>query len=350
MRSRVPCQYSVRERWARRTGLRARPDVTWAVHGEGDTGYPRPMDDIIEISDVSKTYASGFAALKRIDLTIRRGEIFALLGPNGAGKTTLISIVCGIVRASSGRVTVDGHDIVKDWRKARSLVGLVPQELTTDAFETVWNTVSFTRGLFGLQANPGHLEKVLRALSLWDKRNSRIMTLSGGMKRRLLIAKALAHEPRVLFLDEPTAGVDVDLRHDMWQLVSQLRDDGVTVILTTHYIEEAEEMADRVGVINKGELVLVRDKGDLMSEFGSKRLSLRLLRPLTEVPAALTGWRLELSEDGGELTYVYDAKDARDGVGGFLDRVREAGIEFTDLGTSERSLEDIFVSLVRQPS
>ncbi len=305
------------------------------------------MDDIIEITGVSKTYTSGFTALKGIDLTIRRGEIFALLGPNGAGKTTLIGIICGIVRASSGRVMVDGHDIVRDWRRARSLIGLVPQELTTDAFESVWNTVSFTRGLFGLPANPTHLESVLRALSLWDKRDSRIMTLSGGMKRRLLIAKALAHEPRVLFLDEPTAGVDVDLRHDMWQLISRLRAGGATVILTTHYIEEAEEMADRVGVINKGELVLVRDKADLMREFGSKRLSLRLRRPLARVPPALEGWRLELSGDGGELTYIYDARDVCEGVGDFLDRVRDAGIEFTDLGMTESSLEDIFVSLVR---
>lgn len=305
------------------------------------------MGGIIEISGVSKTYASGFVALKEVNLSIDRGEIFALLGPNGAGKTTLISIVCGIVRASSGRVVVDGHDIVRDWRAARSLIGLVPQELTTDAFESVWNTVSFTRGLFGLRAKPAHIESVLRALSLWDKRDSRIMTLSGGMKRRLLIAKALAHEPRVLFLDEPTAGVDVDLRHDMWQLVSRLRAEGVTVILTTHYIEEAEEMADRVGVINKGELVLVRNKTDLLREFGSKRLSLRLRRPLGEVPAALAPWRLELSPDGGELIWLYDAREASAGVGEFLERVREAGIEFTDLATAESSLEDIFVSLVR---
>jgi ABC-2 type transport system ATP-binding protein len=306
------------------------------------------MQDVIEISGVSKTYASGFVALKPIDLSIRRGEIFALLGPNGAGKTTLISIVCGIVRASSGKVTVDGNDIVRDWRMARSLIGLVPQELTTDAFESVWNTVSFTRGLFGLRAAPAHIERVLRALSLWDKKDSRIMTLSGGMKRRLLIAKALAHEPRILFLDEPTAGVDVDLRHDMWQLVSRLRAEGVTVILTTHYIEEAEEMADRVGVINKGELVLVRDKADLMHEFGTKRLSLRLRRPLASLPAALAGWQLELSGDGRELTLIYDAKDARDGVSRFLDAVRQEGIEFSDLGTTESSLEDIFVTLVRQ--
>jgi len=306
------------------------------------------MDTIVDVCGVSKTYASGFTALKGVDLAIRRGEIFALLGPNGAGKTTLISIVCGIVRASSGKVAVDGHDIVRDWRRARSLVGLVPQELTTDAFESVWNTVSLTRGLFGLRADPAHLEKVLRALSLWDKRNSRIMTLSGGMKRRLLIAKALAHEPRILFLDEPTAGVDVDLRHDMWQLVNRLRADGVTVILTTHYIEEAEEMADRVGVINRGELVLVRDKADLMREFGNKRLSLRLRHPLGSVPEALSAWRLELSADGGELTYLYDARDASEGVARFLDEVRAAGIEFSDLETTESSLEDIFVSLVRQ--
>ena len=306
------------------------------------------MEDVIEIAGVSKKYATGFVALKQIDLSIRRGEIFALLGPNGAGKTTLINIVCGIVRPSSGRVTVDGNDIVRDWRMARSLIGLVPQELTTDAFESVWNTVSFTRGLFGLRANPAHIEKVLRALSLWDKKDSRVMTLSGGMKRRLLIAKALAHEPRILFLDEPTAGVDVDLRHDMWQLVSRLRAEGVTVILTTHYIEEAEEMADRVGVINKGELVLVRDKADLMHELGSKRLSLRLRRPLAEVPQALAAWKLELAGDGSELTFIYDAKDARDGIGEFLEAVRQAGIEFTDLGTTESSLEDIFVTLVRQ--
>ena len=305
------------------------------------------MDGIIDIAGVSKTYASGFVALKEVDLTIRRGEIFALLGPNGAGKTTLISIVCGIVRATSGHVTVDGHDIVRDWRAARSLIGLVPQELTTDAFESVWNTVSFTRGLFGLRAKPAHIESVLRALSLWEKKDSRIMMLSGGMKRRLLIAKALAHEPRILFLDEPTAGVDVDLRHDMWQLISRLRGEGVTVILTTHYIDEAEEMADRVGVINKGELVLVRNKTDLLHELGTKRLSLRLRRPLTQVPEALTGWRLELASDGSELSCLYDAKHVRDGVGEFLDRVREAGIEFTDLSTTETSLEDIFVSLVR---
>jgi ABC-2 type transport system ATP-binding protein len=306
------------------------------------------MEDMIEISGVSKTYASGFVALKKIDLSIRRGEIFALLGPNGAGKTTLINIVCGIVRSSSGRVLVDGHDIIRDWRKARSLIGLVPQELTTDAFESVWNTVSFTRGLFGMRAKPTHIERVLRALSLWERRDSRIMTLSGGMKRRLLIAKALAHEPRVLFLDEPTAGVDVDLRHEMWQLVSRMRAEGVTVILTTHYIEEAEEMADRIGVINKGELVLVKDKADLMREFGTKRLSLRLLQPLTRVPEALAAWHLELASDGRELTLLYDARHESAGVGVFLEAVRYAGIEFTDLATTESSLEDIFVTLVRQ--
>jgi ABC-2 type transport system ATP-binding protein len=305
------------------------------------------MDGIIEISGLSKKYASGFVALKGVDLTIDRGEIFALLGPNGAGKTTLISIVCGIVRATAGRVLVDGNDIVRDWRAARSLIGLVPQELTTDAFESVWNTVSFTRGLFGLRANPAHIESVLRALSLWDKKDSRVMTLSGGMKRRLLIAKALAHEPRVLFLDEPTAGVDVELRHDMWQLVRRLRAEGVTVILTTHYIEEAEEMADRVGVINKGELVLVRNKADLLHEFGTRRLSLRLRRPLTQIPAALSAWPLELSSDGNELICLYDSKNTGAGVGEFLEQVRQAGIEFTDLTTTESSLEDIFVSLVR---
>jgi ABC-2 type transport system ATP-binding protein len=306
------------------------------------------MDDVIEIAGVSKTYATGFNALQGIDLSIRRGEIFALLGPNGAGKTTLINIVCGIARATTGKVLVDGHDIVRDWRRARSLIGLVPQELTTDAFESVWSTVSFTRGLFGMRANPAHIESVLRALSLWDKRDSRIMTLSGGMKRRLLIAKALAHEPRILFLDEPTAGVDVNLRHEMWQLVSRMRAEGVTVILTTHYIEEAEEMADRIGVINGGELLLVKDKADLMKEFGSKRLTLRLRRPLAQLPEALTAWHLELSDDGRELTLFYDARHANGGVDLFLDRVRQAGIEFTDLGTMESSLEDIFVSLVRQ--
>jgi ABC-2 type transport system ATP-binding protein len=306
------------------------------------------MEDVIEISGLSKKYSSGFVALKGVDLTIRRGEIFALLGPNGAGKTTLISIVCGIVRATAGRVLVDGHDIVQEWRAARSLIGLVPQELTTDAFESVWNTVSFTRGLFGLRANPAHIESVLRALALWEKKDSRIMTLSGGMKRRLLIAKALAHEPRILFLDEPTAGVDVDLRHDMWQLVSRLRGQGVTVILTTHYIEEAEQMADRVGVINKGELVLVRNKADLLHELGTRRLSLRLRQPLARIPEALAGWRLELSSDGSELTCLYDAKHVRDGVGEFLEKVRDAGIAFTDLTTTETSLEDIFVSLVRE--
>jgi ABC-2 type transport system ATP-binding protein len=306
------------------------------------------MDNIIDIAGLSKRYSSGFVALKEVDLAIRRGEIFALLGPNGAGKTTLISIVCGIVRATTGRVLVDGHDIVRDWRAARSLIGLVPQELTTDAFESVWNTVTFTRGLFGLRAKPAHIESVLRALALWDKKDSRIMTLSGGMKRRLLIAKALAHEPRILFLDEPTAGVDVDLRHDMWQLVSRLRGEGVTVILTTHYIEEAEEMADRVGVINKGELVLVRNKADLLHEFGSRRLTLHLTHPVAQVPEALAAWRLELSSDGRELTCFYDSKHVGDGVGQFLERVRQAGIEFTDLATTESSLEDIFVSLVRE--
>src|SRR5487761_1770506 len=265
------------------------------------------MNPAISISHLSKTSASGFQALKDVSLDIRHGEIFALLGPNGAGKTTLINIVCGIVRPTGGKVTVDGHDILSDYRAARTLIGLVPQELTTDAFETPPATMRLSRGLFGKPSNPAHIEKVLKQLSLWDKRDSRIVTLSGGMKRRVLIAKALAHEPRILFLDEPTAGVDVDLRHDMWQLVSRLRGEGVTVILTTHYIDEAEEMADRVGVINKGELMLVRNKADLLHELGSKRLSLRLRQPLARGPEALAAWRLELASDGSELTCLYDA-------------------------------------------
>ena len=309
------------------------------------------MNDIIEICGVSKTYASGFTALKGVDLAVRRGEIFALLGPNGAGKTTLISIVCGIVRPSSGRVRVDGHDIVSGWRKTRSLIGLVPQELTTDAFESVWNTVSFTRGLFGLRANPAHLEQVLRALSLWDKRHSRIMTLSGGMKRRLLIAKALAHEPRILFLDEPTAGVDVDLRHDMWQLVSRLRGEGVTVILTTHYIEEAEEMADRIGVIRRGELVLVEEKHALMRKLGSKELTLHLREPLATLPDALARHGLALAEEGHALVYTYDANEPDEdqaGIAELLADLEAAGIGFKDLHTRQSSLEEIFVSLVKE--
>ena len=301
---------------------------------------------IISISGVSKTYASGFQALKNIDLEIRRGEIFALLGPNGAGKTTLIGVVCGIVTASAGTVTVDGHDIVTDYRAARSLIGLVPQELHTDAFETVWATTSYSRGLFGKRKNPAHIEKVLRDLSLFDKKDSQIITLSGGMKRRVLIAKALAHEPQILFLDEPTAGVDVELRKDMWQVVRALRASGVTVILTTHYIEEAEEMADRVGVINKGEIILVEDKAELMRKLGKKQLTLQLQKKLDAVPAGLAH-RLALSPDGLELTYNYDTKGERTGITSLLDELRAANIRFKDLRTTQSSLEEIFVSLVQ---
>jgi len=307
-----------------------------------------PMQSIVTIAGVSKTYASGFHALKTIHLTIRRGEIFALLGPNGAGKTTLISIVCGIVTASAGSVLVDGHDIVADYRAARSTIGLVPQELSTDAFETVWNTVSFSRGLFGKPANPAHIEKTLKALSLWDKKGSKIITLSGGMKRRLMIAKALSHEPQVLFLDEPTAGVDVTLRRDMWQLVRELRDTGVTIILTTHYIEEAEEMADRIGVINKGELVLVEDKAELMRKLGSKQLTLHLAAPLAQLPPALGSYDLALSGDGNELTYTYDTQRERGGIVSLLKDLGAAGIGFKDLHTTQSSLEDIFVGLLKE--
>ena len=310
--------------------------------------YRRGMQPVIAIADLSKTYASGFRALKHIDLDIRRGEIFALLGPNGAGKTTLISTICGIVRLTEGRVTVDGHDIVRDYRAARTLIGLVPQELTTDAFETVWNTVSFTRGLFGRPPNPAHIEKVLRDLSLWDKRDNRMMTLSGGMKRRVLIAKALSHEPRVLFLDEPTAGVDVQLRQDMWALVRALRAGGVTVILTTHYIEEAEQMADRIGVILQGELILVEDKAELMRTLGTKHLTLTLQRPLERVPAALDAYGLALAAGGRELIYSYDAHGETSNIAALLDDVGAAGIAFNDLQTTQSSLEDIFVSLVRR--
>jgi ABC-2 type transport system ATP-binding protein len=302
---------------------------------------------IISISGLSKTYAGGFQALKAVDLEIRKGEIFALLGPNGAGKTTLISIVCGIVNPSTGRVLADGHDIVRDYRAARASIGLVPQELNTDAFETVWDTVKFSRGLFGKPPNPGHLEKVLRALSLWDKKDSKIMALSGGMKRRVMIAKALSHEPKILFLDEPTAGVDVELRRDMWEMVRGLREDGVTIILTTHYIEEAEEMADRIGVISKGEIILVEDKAALMAKLGKKQLTLHLQEPLSAVPAALAGEPLELSADGAELTYTFDSSADRTGIAGLLRRLGEHGIDFKDLKTQESSLEEIFVSLVR---
>jgi ABC-2 type transport system ATP-binding protein len=309
-----------------------------------------PMQDILAVSKLSKTYASGFTALKNIDLAIRRGEIFALLGPNGAGKTTLISIVCGIVNASTGTVTVDGHDIVRDYRAARALIGLVPQELTTDAFESVWNTVSFSRGLFGKPANPAHIERVLRSLSLWDKKDSKIMTLSGGMQRRLLIAKALSHEPQLLFLDEPTAGVDVELRRDMWDLVRSLRDTGVTIILTTHYIDEAEEMADRIGVIRQGELILVEQKTELMRKLGKKQLILQLKQPLAALPGELAGEALEISGTGAELTYTYDTRGGQLRIVELLDRLAAAGIAFTDLRTRESSLEDIFVSLVSQRS
>jgi len=305
------------------------------------------MQPVVSVTNLSKTYASGFHALKNINLSIRRGEIFALLGPNGAGKTTLISIICGIVRASEGSVVVDGHDIGTAYRAARSLIGLVPQELTTDAFETVWATVSFSRGLFGKPANPAYIEKVLRDLSLWDKRNNKIIQLSGGMKRRVLIAKALSHEPRVLFLDEPTAGVDVELRRDMWQLVRSLSASGVTIILTTHYIDEAEEMADRIGVINAGEIMLVEDKAELMRKLGKKQLTLQLESPLEQVPLALADYRLALSADGSELIYTYDTEREQNSIIALLKALEDAGIRFKDLQTTQSSLEDIFVSLLR---
>ena len=304
------------------------------------------MPSILSVKNVSKTYASGFTALQAIDLEIRKGEILALLGPNGAGKTTLISIVCGIVNASSGSVTVDGHDIVADYRMSRSLIGLVPQELTTDAFETVWDTVSFSRGLFGRAPDPAHIEKTLKALSLWDKKDNRIRTLSGGMKRRVMIAKALSHEPQVLFLDEPTAGVDVELRRDMWQLVRELRATGVTIILTTHYIEEAEEMADRIGVIAKGKLLLVEDKTELMRKLGKKQVTLLLQDAIADVPTALRDYELTLSPDGTELTYTYDTRNESRGIVDFMKHVNDAGIPFKDLRTKQSSLEEIFVSLV----
>jgi ABC-2 type transport system ATP-binding protein len=308
------------------------------------------MQTIISVSRLSKTYASGFHALNSIDLDIRAGEIFALLGPNGAGKTTLISIICGIVTASGGTVVVGGHDIVTDYRAARSKIGLVPQELTTDAFESVWATVSFSRGLFGKAPNPALIEKILRDLSLWEKKDSRIMTLSGGMKRRVLIAKALSHEPQILFLDEPTAGVDVELRQDMWRLVRGLRDTGVTIILTTHYIDEAEEMADRVGVISRGEIILVEDKAELMRKLGKKQLTLQLQQPLSEVPEELAPYRLELAADGAELIYTYDTRADRTGITTLLGALAAAGIRFKDLQTQQSSLEEIFVGLLRDRS
>jgi ABC-2 type transport system ATP-binding protein len=305
------------------------------------------VQPIISISNLSKTYATGVQALKSVDLEIRKGEIFALLGPNGAGKTTLIGIVCGLVKSSTGAVVADGHDIQKDWREARTKIGLVPQELATEAFETVWATVSFSRGLFGCPPNPAYVEKVLRSLSLWDKKDAKIMTLSGGMKRRVMIAKALSHEPQILFLDEPTAGVDVELRRDMWEVVRGLRDSGVTIILTTHYIEEAEEMADRIGVINRGELILVEEKDALMQKLGRKQLTLQLAEPLTEAPPLLADYNLELSEDGQTLTYTFETERERTKITALLRALDTQGIVFSDLHTSQSSLEDIFVSLVR---
>jgi ABC-2 type transport system ATP-binding protein len=305
---------------------------------------------IISVSHLSKTYATGFQALKDINLEIRRGEIFALLGPNGAGKTTLIGIICGLVNPTTGSVTADGHDIITSYKAARSKIGLVPQELTTDAFETVWATASFSRGLFGKPANPAHVEKVLRQLSLWDKKDARIMTLSGGMKRRVMIAKALSHEPEILFLDEPTAGVDVELRRDMWEVVRGLRDTGVTIILTTHYIEEAEEMADRIGVISHGELILVEEKTELMRKLGTKQLTLQLQKPLSAIPGSLATHRLELADEGNELVYTYDTQSERTGITTLLGELSEAGIRFRDLQTKQSSLEEIFVGLVSERS
>jgi ABC-2 type transport system ATP-binding protein len=306
------------------------------------------MKPVISIAGLSKSYASGFRALKEIHLDINQGEIFALLGPNGAGKTTLINIVCGIVNPTTGRITVDGHDIIADYRAARSRVGLVPQELTVDAFESVWASVSFSRGLFGKPADPGHVERVLKDLSLWDKKDSRIRTLSGGMKRRVMIAKALAHEPEILFLDEPTAGVDVELRQAMWDTVRRLRDSGVTIILTTHYIEEAEEMADRVGVINRGELIVVEEKSALMQKMGKKQLVLQLHDPIGDLPVELCAYALERGADGQELIYTYDTQRERTGITALLRDLNQAGIRFRDLHTIQSSLEDIFVDLVRR--
>jgi len=302
---------------------------------------------IISVSDLTKTYASGFQALKDINLRIWPGEIFALLGPNGAGKTTLIGIICGIVNPTKGVVMADGHDVISDYRAARSKIGLVPQELSTDSFETVWATVSFSRGLFGKAANPDYIEKVLKDLSLWDRKDSKILTLSGGMKRRVMIAKALSHEPRILFLDEPTAGVDVELRRDMWEMVRSLRATGVTIILTTHYIQEAEEMADRIGVISKGEIILVEDKAVLMNKLGKKHLTVHLQTELDSIPAELTSYQLDLSADGRELVYTFDAQGDHTGIAALMRQLSELGIDFKDLETSQSSLEEIFVSLVR---
>ncbi|HEV7856665.1 MAG TPA: ABC transporter ATP-binding protein [Herminiimonas sp.] len=305
------------------------------------------MQPIISVKNLSKQYASGFQALKSVDLDIRRGEIFALLGPNGAGKTTLINIICGIVNPSGGTVLADGHDVVTDYRAARAKIGLVPQELSTDAFETVWATVNFSRGIFGKAPDHAHVEKTLRALSLWDKKDAKIFSLSGGMKRRVMIAKALSHEPQILFLDEPTAGVDVELRRDMWEMVRLLRESGVTIILTTHYIEEAEEMADRIGVIRKGEIILVEDKTALMAKLGKKQLRLHLQHPLASIPAELASLQLELSADGNELIYTFDAQSEQTGIADVLRKLDENGIDFKDLQSSQSSLEEIFVNLVR---
>jgi ABC-2 type transport system ATP-binding protein len=306
------------------------------------------MQPVITIDNLSKSYAGGFEALKNVSLEIRKGEIFALLGPNGAGKTTLINIVCGIANSTSGSVQVDGHDIIREFRATRSLIGLVPQELVTETFESVWATINFSRGLFGKPADPAHLERVLKSLSLWDKKDSKIMTLSGGMKRRVLIAKALSHEPRILFLDEPTAGVDVELRQDMWRAVRSLRDAGVTIILTTHYIEEAEQIADRIGIINHGEIILVQDKDSLIQELGSKQMVLELQEQLAEIPPALEAYGLELGRNGMELTYTYDSQAEHTGIRALLGDLRRSGIRFHDVNTSQSSLEDIFVDLVKK--
>jgi ABC-2 type transport system ATP-binding protein len=331
-----------RSAWKARRSIRDREGVVRCA--------PMASEPIISIKKVTKTYASGQEALKAVDLEIRKGEIFALLGPNGAGKTTLIGVVCGIVKLTSGTVVADGHDVVTDFRGARAKIGLVPQELSTDMFETVWDTVTFSRGLFGKAKNPAHIEKVLRDLSLWDKRSSKIMTLSGGMKRRVLIAKALSHEPRILFLDEPTAGVDVELRRDMWTMVRALRDTGVTIILTTHYIEEAEQMADRIGVILKGELILVEEKAVLMDRLGKKQLTLVLTKPLACVPATLASYDLELADGGAKLVFTFHAERDRTRITSLLKELSEQAIEFKDLQTRESSLEDIFVSLVEKQS
>jgi ABC-2 type transport system ATP-binding protein len=306
------------------------------------------VQTIISVDRLSKSYAGGFEALKSVSLDIRKGEIFALLGPNGAGKTTLINIICGIVNPTSGKVLVDGHDIIREYRATRSMIGLVPQELVTETFESVWATVCFSRGLFGKPADPGHLERVLKSLSLWDRKDNKIMTLSGGMKRRVLIAKALSHEPQILFLDEPTAGVDVELRQDMWNVVRSLRESGVTIILTTHYIEEAEQMADRIGVINHGEIILVQDKVRLMRELGSKQLVLELQDRLTELPAQLAGYKIDVAKEGMELIYTYDSKAEHTGIRALLGDLSSAGIKFHDVKTTQSSLEEIFVELVKK--